>query len=213
VVARTSNVRNKLATVHRSDSALVTVVEGIRVTTIAQTLFDIVSRVDIRRLERGMDGALLAGTVAVADLDERRRAVERSRKPGIALWRALVDERMEEGWASPESELEALLWQAYELVPGHPPARRQAPAWWEKRAGRKDVVVEDWKLILEADGRRWHARVRDFDEDRWRDNIAIAHGYAVQRFTWLHLTRRLAEVVGMIADAGAARSSYVRGVA
>jgi very-short-patch-repair endonuclease len=62
-------------------------------------------------------------------------------------------------------------------------------------------------LILEGDGRRWHARVRDFEMDRWRDSVAVAHGFAVQRFTYLHLTRRTREVSGLIAQAGLARAA------
>ncbi len=208
VVPYTRNVRCSIATVHRSSTPLVTTVQGIRVTTVAQTLFDIVDRVDLRRLERGIDGAILSGKVSVDQLQERRLFYEDARRPGMAIWRSLVDERLEEGWAPPGSELEALLWSAYERVPAAPPARRQAPSWWEPRPGRKDVFVEDWGLILEADGRRWHARVASFDEDRWRDNIAVAHGLRVQRFTYLHLTKRLGEVVELITAAG--RRSDVR---
>lgn len=201
----TRSVRSTLATVHRSSGRLTTTVDGIRVTTVAQTLFDIVARVDVRRLERATDGALLDRKMAVDELVERLVAHERSRKPGIATWRALVGERAGDGWSPPESVLEALLWDAFERVPGHPDAFRQAsPPWWPPGAGRHDIVVPAWRLILEADGRRWHARVHDFDSDRWRDNVAAANGYRVQRFTYTHLTTRLSEVTMTIAAAGAA---------
>jgi hypothetical protein len=195
--------RNRLATAHRSNLTAITAVEGIRVTTVAQTLLDVCNRVDLRRLERWADGAILERKVTVAELDERRRAHDKSRTPGIGAWRALVDERLADGWAPPESELEALLWDAYAAVPGQPGATRQAPAWWEEGDGRKDIVVDDWRLIIEGDGRRWHARVRDFETDRWRDSVAVAHGYAVQRFTYVHLTRRAKEVTVLIGRAAA----------
>jgi very-short-patch-repair endonuclease len=67
-----------------------------------------------------------------------------------------------------------------------------------------DGLVPAWGLILEADGRTWHARVRDFETDRWRDNQAAAHGLRVQRFTYAHLRYRVDEVVAIIELAGRA---------
>ena len=59
------------ATMHRYAGAKLTIVDGIRVTTIPQTLFDIAPRVTAWRLERAMDDALLGKRTRVADLDER----------------------------------------------------------------------------------------------------------------------------------------------
>ncbi|MGH2604901.1 MAG: hypothetical protein ACRDJ9_36590 [Dehalococcoidia bacterium] len=203
VVPYTRSARNHLARVHRSEATLVTARDGFSVTTVAQTLFDVMNRMTVGELERAMDGAVLGGQVDVGQLNERLRAYEASRRPNLALWRALTQERSEEGWEPAESELEVLLWQAYQLVPAAPPASRQACAtWWKAGRGRFDVWIDDWRLILEADGRRWHGRVRDFDEDRWRDNIAVAHGYRVQRFTYTHLTCRQPEVVELLRRAG-----------
>jgi len=80
----------------------------------------------------------------------------------------------------------------------------QVPAPWSPGDQRVDAFILEWRLILEADGRRWHARVADFDNDRWRDNQAAAMGLRVQRFTFTHLTQRRGEVAELIAAAGAA---------
>jgi very-short-patch-repair endonuclease len=53
-------------------------------------------------------------------------------------------------------------------------------------------------LIIEVDGRRWHTRVRDFERDLWRTNQAVAHGYRVLRFTWVHFTESPDEVIATI---------------
>lgn len=42
----------------------------------------------------------------------------------------------------------------------------------------------DWNLVIEADGRNWHARVEDFEEDRRRDNELATRGVQVLRFTY-----------------------------
>jgi very-short-patch-repair endonuclease len=65
-----------------------------------------------------------------------------------------------------------------------------------------DACIPAWGLVLEADGRRWHARVEDFDRDRWRDNQAAALGLRVMRFTHVHLVHRQLEVIRLIVDAG-----------
>ena len=179
------------------------VVDGIRVTTVAQTLFDILTRVSLVRVEHAMDGALLTGAVSIQQLQERRVALELARRPAIATWRALVDERSEEGWTPPESELESTLWDVLERLPTKPRLVRQSGLpWWTRGEGRVDVLAPDWKLILEADGRRWHARVRDFDADRWRDAVASSHGYRVLRFSYTHLKQRPAEVCSIVDATG-----------
>ena len=68
-------------------------------------------------------------------------------------------------------------------------------------------MIPAWRLVLEADGRRWHARVADFDNDRWRDNQAAALGLRVMRFTYIHLTERRREVADLISAAGSATSA------
>lgn len=181
-------------------------VGGIRVTTNAQTLCDVLTRVKLDRWERTCDHLLLTGAMKLEELDERRIAYASSHRPSIETLRALIRERSEDGWAPTESELEVLLRSAVALVPNCPVVRWQAPAPWGNDE-RVDGLVEAWGLILEADGRTWHARVRDFDRDRWRDVQAAAHGLRVQRFTFTHLTFRHDEVVEMITAAGRATES------
>lgn len=204
IVGYTHNHRTPLATVHRSDSALTTVVDGFRVTTVAQTLCDIVRRVRVDRWERAADALLLERTVTVDELQERRLRYEGSRRAGIATFRALVDHRSADAFEPPASELERQLALALGLVQDCPPVVWQAPAPWAPDHQRVDVMIPTWQLVLEADGRRWHARVADFDNDRWRDNQAAALGLRVMRFTHVHLTRRRTEVAQLIAAAGSA---------
>jgi hypothetical protein len=207
IVAYTRNHRSSLATVHRSDSALTTSIDRFRVTTIAQTLCDIVSRVQLDRWERAADGLLLERRLTVDELQERRLRYDRSRRPGIATFRALVDDRLADGYTPKESELERGLALVLELVAGCPTVQWQAPAPWASDAQRVDAMIPAWRIVLEADGRRWHARVADFDNDRWRDNQAAALGLRVMRFTHTHLTQRRREVAALISAAGAVTSA------
>lgn len=54
------------------------------------------------------------------------------------------------------------------------------------------------RLILEADGRRWHTRLEDFDRDRQRDIEASLLGWTVLRFVWADLIERPAWVCDVV---------------
>jgi hypothetical protein len=202
VSTHTANHRNCLAVVHRAADVKVTTVDGIRVTTHAQTLCDVVTRVSLDRWEQVCDRLLLSRAMKVAEVEERVTAYARSHRPAIGLLRELLLARSAEGWVAPESELETLLRSAVALVPGCPPVVWQAKAPWSDDE-RVDGLIPAWRLILEGDGRTWHARVGDFERDRWRDSQAAACGLRVQRFTHARLKHRRAEVADLIARAGA----------
>jgi very-short-patch-repair endonuclease len=194
-----SHRRSPLAEVHRYAGALTTTVDGIRLTTIAQTLFDLAGRCSPLRIERALDTALVARVLSLADLDERRRFYEGSRRPGTPAMCALLEERSADGWQPAESELEQALHSVLDRLPSRPRVVRQAALQWRSpQPGRVDVLLPDHGLIVEADGRRWHTRVEDFDRDRWRDNEAVAHGLRVQRFTWVHLHALVDDTIALI---------------
>ena len=200
--------RGKLATVHRQAGFKTTVVDGITVTTVAQTLFDVAPRVSVWRLERGMDDSLVSGALSVPDRQERLRFYEGSRRHGLGRIRPLIIERGADGWVPPESDLEARLFRVLDLLPfGCNIVRQPSWPWRTGSSGRVDAYLPDFRLIIEADGRRWHTRVRDFDADRWRDNQAVANGLRVLRFTWTHLTATHHDVLELITQTIRARAA------
>ncbi len=75
--------RHPFATVHRYAGAKLTVVDGIRVTTIPQSLFDVASRVSPWNLGRAMDDAILGKRLDINDLKERLDFYVGSRRPGL----------------------------------------------------------------------------------------------------------------------------------
>lgn len=77
---------------------------------------------------------------------------------------------------------------------------------WAAARGRADVGIPAWKVLVEVDGRSWHARLRDFDRDRERDNLAVANGWVVLRFTALHLREDPVRVMELIVQTGAVRA-------
>jgi very-short-patch-repair endonuclease len=199
VVPPRANTRNPLARLLRYDSPAVCELGGLVVTTIPQTLFDLARREPFERMERMLDGAVLGRSTTVAAVAERLRRYEGSRRAGLPLMRALILDRCEDGWVPPESELERVLRNVLRPL-GLRLEWQVSFDWRDSRPARHDAFAPDLKAIIEADGRRWHARVQDFDRDRWRDNVVIAHGLRPLRFTHAHLTQRPDEVRGLLTD-------------
>jgi hypothetical protein len=195
-----STNRTRLATVHRwKVLPKFTVVRGVRVTTVAQTLLDVAGRVDEARLERAMDGQLLTGEVTVAALEERVRAYDGTRRAGLPVFRDLVAERGQDAYQPPESELESALVRLVRVVFQRDEYVLQPDLPWRPPgAGRIDVYFPHHWGLAEGDSGRWHARVHDFDRDAQRRNEAALHGIVPLTFTWRMITQRASVVVDQL---------------
>lgn len=177
--------RSRSVVVHRSRHHRFATHDGLRVTRFEQLLVQLAgTRPDLVR------------AVLHAGVDQDPRRLERvlrhadrlrgSRLPGL---RGLLELALDlEGEPPTQSELERRLFEILGEVPGMPPVQRQAPAPWSPSArSMVDAMVPAWRLVLEADGRKYHQRVADFERDRWRDAEAAVHGLHVMRFTHLRM--------------------------
>lgn len=68
-------------------------------------------------------------------------------------------------------------------------AVRQSRLPWltEPIEGCVDAAVPESRLLLEADGRSWHARLDDMARDRRRDRAALRAGWETLRFVYRDL--------------------------
>ncbi|MEZ5228889.1 MAG: DUF559 domain-containing protein [Acidimicrobiales bacterium] len=70
-------------------------------------------------------------------------------------------------------------------------ARRQyRPPWYDGWRGVVDFAWPEAKVILEVDGRRFHATSQSADDDERRDLLAIENGWIVIRVGWRTLSNR-----------------------
>lgn len=208
VVPPVGNARSPLAHVVRSQwfSEIGRVrADGFEVTNEPETMLVLAGRLPADRLERVLDSRLAGGTVTVDAFEPIRRRIERGRVRGSRSLLGLLDERGEAGWVPPHTELERHLDRLVD-DPRVPLATRQHP--FAAGAGRMivDLYIAEWRLILEADGRRWHTRRADFERDRARDNAAAAQGLVVLRFTWQMLTQDMEGCRRTLLETGAARA-------
>ena len=86
----TARFRHRIATIHRHAAAELTVVDGIRVTTVAQSLIDDAMSLSPWTVERALDNCILGKKVTVDDVDERLSFYEGSRRPGLPKIRPLI---------------------------------------------------------------------------------------------------------------------------
>lgn len=196
--------RSRIAIVRRSQhfGAIRTVnVDGITCAAATETVFRMSEYVSQRRLASMLDSLILANPESVEQLGDiyLRHGGERMR--GMAKLRPLLLERLDDAWVPNESALETL---ADEVLGGLalPSMVRQAPLPWAPTAGRVDRLIPQWRLIVELDGRTWHARTEAFESDRDRDNAALRHGYSTVRLTWHMLKERPQYCRSLIRDIG-----------
>jgi very-short-patch-repair endonuclease len=172
-------------------------------TSPAETLVTLASGVSGQRLEHLLDECVVSRLVdpeAFMTLLARRSGLK-----GLPALRRITADRLESAYQPPTSVLERHL---YTLLsrPGIPKVIRQFPFPREVVPGTVDAYIPLWRLITEADGRRWHTRQADFERDRTRDNLATSHGIGVLRFTYQMLVRQPEQCLSTILATGRTRS-------
>lgn len=210
MVPSRSNARSPLARVIREshfDRVAVTRISGFETTSVAETIWTLASKLSKKQLERLVDSQLSARNVRVDAFDpilERITGERRPGKPGLEA--ALADRRLD-AYQPPTTELEAHLYPLLDS-PGIPPYTRQCP--FRLADGIQavlDAYIALWRMIVEADGRRWHTRQADFERDRRRDNAAATLGLTVIRFTYRMLVDEPAYCLQTLREAGRSRAA------
>ncbi len=166
----------------------VTVVDGIPVTTVTQTLCDLAAVVSRARFQKAVEQAQRAGLL---DLLGLQRAVDRHpTRRGTAAVRAVLD-----GYTPApltRSDRERLF---LELIRK---AGLPAPLVNHRVAGYEvDVYWPQWHLVVEIDGRAYHSDPGAFERDPVRDARLMLARCRVLRVTAKRLVR---SPNGVIAD-------------
>jgi very-short-patch-repair endonuclease len=172
----------------------ITVQQGITVTTVARTLFDLASSMPGRVLERALDEAEIRELYDFASLDALVRA-HAGERGAAALARAL---RHDAGTTATKSELEELLLSICDRHGIERPAVNADVAGLEV-----DFLFAKRRLVVEADSWAFHRTRRAFERDRERDAILARADYRTLRFTHRQLTREPAMVADTIIRSSA----------
>ncbi len=201
------NARSPLARVirsHRFDEVRRTRIRGFVVTGEAETVMSLAVETDGERLEALVDSLLARKSCTAEQLAVTVNANAGAR--GIARLRPIVEYRLPTAYQPPTTELERLLYRLLD-DPRLPIYTRQMPMTYRQVNATVDAYIGAWRLIVEGDGRRWHIRQADMERDRLRDNEAVAHGYAVLRFTYDALQIHVEQVIDTLLRTGRVRQA------
>ncbi len=175
-------------------------VAGLPVTTPARTLFDLAAVASAPRLERALDDAHVSGVCRVEEVRSIYEALRRPGKRGMRVLGRILGARGD-GYVPPASVLERRLLKVLRDG-GLPEPTRQFPLPWRTEGeGRVDVAYPAERVLIEADGRRWHTRMDHMANDRRRDREALNRGWRPYRFVWEEITRRPDLVRATVEDA------------
>lgn len=170
--------------------------DGIPVTTVPRTIFDLATVLRPRELERALNEAevlRLWNEVSLIDLLHRY-----PRRPGATAIRALLAAR-DQGARITRSELELKFLEFLDSAGLPSPQTNVLVEGLEV-----DCLWREQRLVLELDGRDFHATRAAFERDRERDRILQVAGWRPVRITWRQLHRspgRLARDLQRLLDA------------
>jgi predicted transcriptional regulator of viral defense system len=159
----------------------VTIVHGIRVSTVSRTLLDLAGVVSLGTLARALDTALHRG-VALDSLSRRLEATAVQGRNGTTNLRKLIEERTDE--RSPvESPLERdFLTLVRERSVPEPVA--QYPVFVDGHlVARLDFAYPELKIGIELHGYAFHSDRESFERDRRRLTELVNEGWHMLAFT------------------------------
>jgi very-short-patch-repair endonuclease len=169
---------------------------GFRVTTVERTLIDLATALGIDALQRCIEDQLVARRTTLARVESVFDDLAAPGRNGIARAR-LVLARMDPQPPT-ESELEASFWRLLQRNRLPLPERQASFDWLGDGRGRVDFWYPGAALVVELDGRRFHARVRAFEADRTRDQLGLMAGIRTVRFTHRQLATERAFVASVV---------------
>ena len=172
----------------------IVVIGGVPVTGPARTIVDLASMVGRARLRHVIQTQMTTGAVELEEVEACFSSLARRGVTGASRLRTvLVD--LADGDAVPQSVLEealAALLKAHDICGFEAQYR---PPWYDGWRGVADFAHPHLRLVLEADGRKWHQRDQDMTEDRRRDRLAARHGWQTIRVTWAEVNHRPGAIV------------------
>lgn len=167
-----------------------TTVKGIPCTSVARTLLDLAAVVTPRQLSNAITEAEV---LRVFDLAAVHDVVTRGgRRRGVARLRDALD-AYDSRSERTRGELERRFLELCARS-GLPRPEVNVPLLLDGTQIEADFLWREARLIVEADGRRFHATALAFERDRHRDQLLMLAGWRVIRCTWRQVVDRPEEL-------------------
>ncbi|MDH3292935.1 MAG: DUF559 domain-containing protein [Acidimicrobiia bacterium] len=184
----------------------VVIIDGLPVTAPARTIVDLSAVVGRARLQHIVQTQIVDGNPPVDTLVACFHAVARRGVTGIGALRgalgALLDDQPVLRSKLEQATADLLATAGIEGF-----IAQYRPPWYDGRQGVVDFAHPGLRIVLEADGRRWHRRDQEMANDRRRDRLAAAHGWGTVRVTWPEVTCRPGSTAADLAAVMTARAA------
>lgn len=183
----------------------VATVNRLRTTTVERTICDLATIVSARQLQRLIEWSISHQRMTAGSFRACAVGFCRQGRSGSARIRLLRHEILD-GAPIAASELER---RGFELLDRRGLAGYRSsfvPPWFDGVRGVVDIAWPGAQLILELDGRRWHAVTEAQENDRRRDRRATESGWVVVRATWDEVVHRPESLVADLRSILAQRS-------
>ena len=167
----------------------VALVDGLRTTTVERTICDLSIVVSARQLQRLIEWSISSRRMTASSFRACAVGFCRRGRKGSAQIRLLRHDLLD-GRPVPASVLEQRGLEMLHRHGMHGFEAHFAPPWFDGLRGIVDVAWPSSRVILELDGRRWHAVTEAQEEDRRRDRKAAENGWIVLRATWDEVVHR-----------------------
>ncbi len=168
---------------------------GIPLTSVARTLLDLAATVSPRILNRACREAEVH---RLFDLTAIEAVLERNPgRRGVRRLQAILDEIVEPQLT--RSELEERFLELCRRA-GLPRPQVNVTVTVGGERFEVDFAWPSNRLIVEVDGRRFHATGSAFERDRRRDQLLAVGGWRVIRGTWLQVTRGAADLTAVVGS-------------
>ena len=200
---RGSNHRVTLGTLHETSwlpPNHVDDIDGVPCTTLARCIFDLAGVEREQCVARALDNSLTQLGLSLPRQEEVLAVLGRRGRTGTAVMRRLVAARGV-GYVAPESELEALVLDVLSAHGLPRPAPQVRVFGGERPVGRADFGYPGTPVLIEAQSKRHHTSLLDWEADLARFGDAAAGGRQVIPVTWHQLVHEPEVFARRVRDA------------
>jgi hypothetical protein len=174
-------------------------VAGMPCTSPLRLLLDLAGVIDVVQLGRLIDDFVARRRTSLNALGKGLEWTERHRRPGAVTLRKALEGRTH-GYVPTGSELERVLDAILMTIPSVRAEKEVSLRGRSSLPHRVDRLFRDPPLIVEGDGRLWHARLEQMERDRQRDRRALRLGFPTVRYGWWELVKTPIEVRRELMD-------------